>query len=190
MAALEREKEKDIGERQEKEISPSPPPSLISYPLSQLYSAPGVALRMSESPGSVIASTHTRWSFPQAVPSSTLSVGRWWWWREGKKEEVAVSKRRRKKASLFLFPLPKTQPKQNRIRLLTAAVVVHARLREHGVVLDLGLAHGRAVVRDDHELALAAAEALERGLEAQGVLAGLDDERQPGVDVLLGLFLW
>lgn len=66
---------------------------------------------------------------------------------------------------------------------------MHARLREHGVVLDLGLAHGRAVVRDDDELALAAAEALEGSLEAEGVLAGLHDERQPGVDVLLGLFL-
>ena len=72
---------------------------------------------------------------------------------------------------------------------LTASVVVHARLRKHRGVLDLRLAHGRAVVRDDHELALAAAQALERRLEAEGVLARLDDERQPGVDVLLGLFL-
>ena len=72
---------------------------------------------------------------------------------------------------------------------LTAAVVVNAGFGKHGVVLDLRLAHGRAVVRDDHELALAAAQALERRLEAEGVLARLDDERQPGVDVLLGLFL-
>ena len=68
--------------------------------------------------------------------------------------------------------------------------MVHARLGEHRVVLDLGLAHGRAVVRDDDELSFPAAEALEGGLEAQGVLSGLDDERQPGVDVLLGLFLF
>ena len=67
--------------------------------------------------------------------------------------------------------------------------MVHARLRQHRVVLDLRLAHGRAVVRDDHELALAAAQALERRLEAERVLARLDDERQPGVDVLLGLSL-
>lgn len=66
---------------------------------------------------------------------------------------------------------------------------MHARLRQHRVVLDLGLAHGRAVVRDDHELALAAAQALERRLEAERVLAGLHHEGEPRVDVLLGLFL-
>ena len=35
---------------------------------------------------------------------------------------------------------------------LTAGVVVHAGLGQHGVVLDLGLADGRAVVGDDDEL--------------------------------------
>lgn len=35
---------------------------------------------------------------------------------------------------------------------LTAAVVVHAGLGKHGVVLHLRLAHGGAVVADDHQL--------------------------------------
>jgi hypothetical protein len=70
---------------------------------------------------------------------------------------------------------------------VVAAVVVHAGLGEHGVVLDLGLAQGRAVVGDDDELALAAAQRLERGGVAQRVLAGLHDQRQPVVDGLLRL---
>ena len=143
-----------------------------------------------------MASTHTRWSFPQAVPSSTLSVFGLEVVvvvvveRKEKEEKVVVSektKNEKTKSSLSLSLLPLSTKKKT--NPLTASVVVHARLRKHRVVLDLRLAHGRAVVRDDHELALAAAQALERRLEAEGVLARLDDERQPGVDVLLGLFL-
>ena len=70
---------------------------------------------------------------------------------------------------------------------VVAAVVVHARLGQHGVVLDLGLAQRRAVVGDDDELALAASQRLERGGVAQRVLAGLHNQRQPVVDRLLRL---
>ncbi len=46
-----------------------------------LYSV--VVLMMSESPGSVMASTLTRKYLPHAVPRSTLSAGRWWWVARG-----------------------------------------------------------------------------------------------------------
>ena len=75
-------------------------------------------------------------------------------------------------------------------------------LREHSVVLNLGLAHRGAVCRDDHQLGLqnpshkvrcrvlsshlflslssylATSESLEGRLVAKGVLAALHDERQ------------
>jgi len=108
--------------------------------------------------------------------------------KKQKVEEVSERKNTRREGFSFFSPNP-TKKRSKNFTILTASVVVHARLREHRVVLDLRLAHGRAVVRDDHKLALAAAQALESGLEAERELARLDDERQPGVDVLLGLFL-
>ena len=152
---------------------------------------------MSESPGSVMASTHTRWSFPQAVPSSTLSVFFFFFFfvnevvvgERKKREGGGERKNEERKNEIESLSFTSSSLHKKKTNPLTASVVVHARLRKHRVVLDLRLAHGRAVVRDDHELALAAAQALERRLEAEGVLARLDDERQPGVDVLLGLFL-
>merc|ERR1712199_96158 len=66
-------------------------------------------------------------------------------------------------------------------------VVVDSGLAKHGVVLDLALPHWRNVVADENELGLAAAQALEHGLVAQGVLAALHDERKATVDVILSL---
>jgi len=57
---------------------------------------------------------------------------------------------------------------------VVASVVMHAALRQHGVVLQLGLTQRRAVVADDHKLGSASAESLEGGLVAQRVLARLD----------------
>ena len=59
---------------------------------------------------------------------------------------------------------------------LTSGVVENASLGEHSVVLDLRLAKGRAIAADDHELALSAAQCLERALVTQGVLAGLHNQ--------------
>ncbi len=65
--------------------------------------------------------------------------------------------------------------------------MVHAGLGKHGIVLDFGLAKRGTVAGDDDELALAAAQRLERGPIAQRVLAGLHHQRQPVVDTLLRL---
>ena len=87
-----------------------------------------------------MASTHTRWSFPQAVPSSTLSFFFFFFFFEN---EVVVSER--KKTLSLVLPLSLSLPQQTSSpskNPLTASVVVHARLGQHGVVLDLRLAHG------------------------------------------------
>lgn len=60
---------------------------------------------------------------------------------------------------------------------------------EHGVVLDLGAAEGRAVRGDDDQLRLALTQGLQGGLVAQAVLAALHDQSQAGVDSLGGLLL-
>merc|ERR1711934_466349 len=70
---------------------------------------------------------------------------------------------------------------------VVASVVMHAALRQHGVVLQLGLTQRRAVVADDHKLGSASAESLEGGLVAQRVLARLDHPIQTRVDGLLSL---
>lgn len=62
--------------------------------------------------------------------------------------------------------------------------VVDGGLGQHGVVLEKRLAQRRSVLGDDDELGLAASEALEGGLVAEGDLAGLDDERQLGADAI------
>jgi hypothetical protein len=73
---------------------------------------------------------------------------------------------------------------------VVSVVVVDGGLRQHGVVLELGLLDGLAVVRDDDELALAGAEGGERLVGAQAVLAGLHDHLDLGVDgINLGLGL-
>jgi len=72
---------------------------------------------------------------------------------------------------------------------VVAVVVGDVALAEHGVVLNLRLAEGRAVARDDDELSLAAAERLDGGLVAEAVLATLHDKRQLGVDVVRRLLL-
>jgi hypothetical protein len=73
--------------------------------------------------------------------------------------------------------------------VVRAGVVVDRDLREHGVVLDLGLLQGGAVVGEDDDERGALAKSLEGGLVAKGVLAGLGDEGELRVDrigVLLG----
>jgi len=67
---------------------------------------------------------------------------------------------------------------------VVAGVVVHARLGEHRVVLNLTLPQGRRVVGDDDELGLALAQRLERLAVAEHVLATLHHQRQPSVDAL------
>ena len=61
---------------------------------------------------------------------------------------------------------------------------MHARLGQHGVVLHLALAQGRRVVRDDHQLALAVPQRLQRLLVPQHALATLHHEAEPRVDGL------
>jgi len=66
-------------------------------------------------------------------------------------------------------------------------VVVHARLGQHGVVLNLRLAERRTVVGDDDQLALAAPERLQGRGVAQRVLPGLHHQSESVVDRLLRL---
>jgi len=70
---------------------------------------------------------------------------------------------------------------------VVARVVVYTGLGKHGVVLDLGLTKGRAVVGDDDELGFARAKGLEGGLVAKGGLARLHYKLKTGVDGLHGL---
>ena len=60
-------------------------------------------------------------------------------------------------AGAMLVALARATMRRQRCPLapLTASVVVDTGLGKHGVVLDLGLAHGRAVVADDDQLACA-----------------------------------
>lgn len=67
--------------------------------------------------------------------------------------------------------------------------MVDGSLGKHGVVLDLGLAEGRGVGRDENELGLARAHVLEGALKAEGDLTRLDDKLELGVDVVLGRLL-
>ena len=60
--------------------------------------------------------------------------------------------------------------------------VVYASLRKHRVVLDLALAQGRAVVRNEDKFRLALTESLERRLVTQVILAALHDELEPRID--------
>lgn len=91
----------------------------------------------------------------------------------------------------------------------TAVVVVDTSLGQHGVILELRLAEGRAVAGNDDQLGcmkrwsishssfskahvqqflisltLALTESLQGGLVAQGVLARLGDKLETGVDGL------
>lgn len=66
-----------------------------------------------------------------------------------------------------------------------ALVVVHADTRKVSVVLDLRAHQGRAVVRDEDKLRLAATEGVQGLLEAKAELAALHDKLEAGVDVVL-----
>lgn len=71
-------------------------------------------------------------------------------------------------------------------------VMVDIGLGEHGVILDLRLAEGRAVFGDQDELGLARSELLEGLLVTEGELARLNNKLELGVDrlgVLGGLAL-
>lgn len=56
-------------------------------------------------------------------------------------------------------------------------------LGEHGVVLELRLAEGRGVGRDDDQLGLSGAQSLHSRLSTQGDLTGLHHQGEPGVDL-------
>jgi len=73
--------------------------------------------------------------------------------------------------------------------VVRARVLVNRDLGEHGVVLNLGLLQGGAVVGEDDDARGALTESLEGGLVAEGVLAGLGDEGNLGVDVIRALLL-
>merc|ERR1711924_84000 len=72
--------------------------------------------------------------------------------------------------------------------VVVSSVVVDTALGEYRVVLELGLAEGRAVGGDDHQLGLASAQLLKGRLVAEGELSVLDHEGETGVDGLSGLF--
>lgn len=65
--------------------------------------------------------------------------------------------------------------------------MVHTRLGQHGIVLDLALAQGRAVVGDQDQLGLALPQSLQSCLVTQAVLATLHDQLQSRIDGVLGL---
>ena len=66
-----------------------------------------------------------------------------------------------------------------------ALVVVHTRLRKHGVVLDLGLTQRWRVGRNKHKLGLAATHVFKSTLQTERNLTRLHDELQLRVDVVL-----
>jgi hypothetical protein len=66
---------------------------------------------------------------------------------------------------------------------VVAREVVDGGLGEHGVVLELALAEGRGVGRDDDQLGLARAQSLHGRLGTQGDLTGLHHQGEPGVDL-------
>ena len=68
-------------------------------------------------------------------------------------------------------------------------VVLLGNLCEHGVVLNLGLAKGGAVVRHDDEACLSLPEELEGLLVAELVLSRLDDKLELAVDVISRVLL-
>lgn len=60
--------------------------------------------------------------------------------------------------------------------------VVHASLCEHGIVLDLTLAQGRAVVGNQNQLGLALAQSLQGGLDSQAILSTFHHQLQTSID--------
>lgn len=66
---------------------------------------------------------------------------------------------------------------------VVAREVVDGGLGEHGVVLELALAEGRSVGRDDDQLGFARAQSLHGRLSTQGDLTGLHHQGEPGVDL-------
>lgn len=63
-------------------------------------------------------------------------------------------------------------------------------LGQHSVVLQLRLSQDWGVTGDDDQLSLTRSQGLDGRLVAQGVLTGLDNQTQLGVDVLVVLALW
>lgn len=69
---------------------------------------------------------------------------------------------------------------ESRDTYIVTAEVVDGGFGEHGHVLELGLAEGRAVGGDEDQLGLSGADGLHGGLGAHGDLAGLHDEGEAG----------
>jgi uncharacterized protein YcfJ len=63
-------------------------------------------------------------------------------------------------------------------------------LSEHGIVLDLGLSHGWAIVRDEHQLGGTVSDGLDGGLVAHQDLTGTHNEGKFAVDTILTLELY
>ena len=66
----------------------------------------------------------------------------------------------------------------------TPSVMMHTSLRQHRVVLNLALTQRRAVIRDQHELALTLAQGLEALLVPERVPTAAHDDLQTRVDAL------
>ena len=98
---------------------------------------------MSESPASWMERTQTLWSLEAAVPIN------------GKRKRLDSA------CQLRRFLLCKLLTELNVVSL----EMENLRAAEDGHVLELGLADGRAVVRDDDKLGLAVSQALHGGLE-------------------------
>lgn len=74
--------------------------------------------------------------------------------------------------------------------VVTTLEVVDLSLGQHSVVLQLRLSQDWGVTGDDDQLSLTRSQGLDGRLVAQGVLTGLDNQTQLGVDVLVVLALW
>ena len=74
--------------------------------------------------------------------------------------------------------------------IVTTLEVVNLSLGQHGVVFQLRLSQDWGVTSNDDQLGLTGSQGLNNGLVAQGVLTGLDNQTQLGVDVIGRLVLW
>jgi len=72
---------------------------------------------------------------------------------------------------------------------VVAGVVMHARLSQHRVVLNLALTQWRRVVRNDDKFSLALTKSLQRLSVAEHELTALHNQCQTSIDALNRLFL-
>uniref|UniRef100_A0A7S4VQ07 Uncharacterized protein n=1 Tax=Ditylum brightwellii TaxID=49249 RepID=A0A7S4VQ07_9STRA len=72
---------------------------------------------------------------------------------------------------------------------VVSCVVMHASLGKHGIVLDLGFAKRRAVIRNNHQLCFSLPQTLQSSGQAQRDFPTFHHERQTRVYALDGLLL-